>query len=128
MNRVLFRIRAIPRANRGRARQVHLGRHARMGKMHLNFNGYWLDMNGGKLRERRGVFCVYACNYFARDQTVAPCRLLYIGDAHSARERILAHPRRRDWLKLADPGMALCYSFAPVILERKRAAAALILK
>ncbi|HUP58433.1 MAG TPA: hypothetical protein VM598_13325 [Bdellovibrionota bacterium] len=99
-----------------------------MRKLHLNFHGYWLDSNREWIPDECGIFCVYKCGYSIATETIVPARLLYIGDAVSARDRILSHPRRPDWLRHVGRGEVLCYSFAPAILDRKQAAAALVLK
>ncbi len=99
-----------------------------MRKLHLDFHGYWLDSNRDWIPSECGVFCVYASSHSLATETIAPSRLLYVGDAVSARARILSHPRRPDWLRRVSRGETLCYSFAPAILDRKQAAAALVLK
>jgi hypothetical protein len=99
----------------------------------LEFVGYWREPNVGGLRQKAGVYCVYACT-FNEDQkpkpTVSISKLVYIGEGNDVRARVSGHELWPTWKKQLSPGEVICVSAAPVSPEttRHRAEAALIFK
>lgn len=93
----------------------------------LEFAGYWLDTNGSKVPDESGVYLVYVCRYNKDKDTVTLRKLIYIGEAEDANDRIANHEKRKDWVDQVPEGLQLCYSFAPANKsDRERAEAALI--
>lgn len=93
----------------------------------LTFKGYWRAANKSAIPGEAGIYCVYACNHNPRAGTVSLRRLLYIGEANNARERVSGHERRADWEAHLRVGEELCFSFSPIAASyRQRAEAALV--
>lgn len=92
----------------------------------LEFNGYWRDTNKAGVPAQAGVYAVYTGRYNTREDAVALLRLVYIGQATNARDRIKNHEKRPDWIRYLAAGEELCYSFSPVTINRDRSEAALI--
>ena len=90
-------------------------------KIHLDFSGYWTDADRRMMPNFPGVFCIYACFYDRATHKVRPRRVLYIGESVAVRDRLLDRADRARWLRQLAPGENLCYSYAPAILDRKRA-------
>jgi hypothetical protein len=94
-----------------------------MNKIHLNFTGYWRATHLAGLPDAPGVYCVYACAFDPRTGTVQPRRLIYTGEAIRVRSEV--GRRVQDWRRYARAGEELCFTYAPIILQRRQAAAAL---
>lgn len=92
----------------------------------LTFDGYWRDGSHGGIPATSGVYCVYTCAYNALQQTVSLRKLVYIGESANVRDRIAFHERWPDWRRQRGLGEEVCFSFAPIVVERQRAEAALI--
>jgi len=93
------------------------------------FDGYWRDKNISGISASSGVYCVYECTYNQEEKTVSIHRLIYIGEAKDARDRIKNHEKWQDWKKYVRSGNVLCFFFAYVKSEnRDRVEAAFIFK
>jgi len=97
----------------------------------LNFDGYWREVNKSSIPEKPGVYVVYVCKYIKPKQgeigTVTINKLIYIGEAQNANERISNHEKWSVWRKEVPEGSTICFSFAGVISpNRERAECALI--
>ena len=94
----------------------------------LNFDGYWREPNWKGLPEQSGIYCIYACIHYARENAVKIERLLYIGESEDVQERIFeGRKSRRDrWAEELLQGEVLCANFAEIspteIRERVEAA------
>ncbi len=95
-------------------------------KIYLNFDGYFSDPILAKIPNSNGIFCVYRGKFNVERSAVSTHQLLYIGESTSVRQTIASHPLRSLWLSFLDHGEELCYTYAPVLIDRKRAADALI--
>ncbi len=93
----------------------------------LKFGGYWRDKNSGGIPNDPGIYLVYTCTYNREADSVTLHRLIYIGEAAEARDRVQGHEKRPDWKRYLKQGQELCYSFAPIANpDRERGEAALI--
>ena len=95
----------------------------------LVFRGYWREWNWPALPQAPGVYCVYACTYNERQDTLKLNRLLYIGQSNDVKHRIRAHLEdRQRWASALEPDEELCISYAVVANEqtRRQAEAALV--
>jgi len=93
----------------------------------LEFDGYWREVHKGSVPDKSGVYLVYVCEYNQSEGKVTLEKLIYIGEAANARDRIEAHEKWSDWRKYVDKGSQICFSFAPITSpDRERAEAALI--
>ncbi len=102
---------------------------AKSGIFRIEFHGYWCDQNKSGVPLKSGLFCVYECTYDEQEKTVSLNKLLYIGEADNARDRIASHERYSHWRKHVRSGNTLCFSFGSVAsLNRKRCKAAMIYK
>ena len=61
------------------------------GIFRIEFDGYWRDQNKNVVPAKSGLFCVYECTYNEQKKTVSLNKLLYIGEADNARDRIENH-------------------------------------
>jgi hypothetical protein len=95
----------------------------------LDFDGYWQEHNFRGIPSKSGVYCVYGCSYNARTHSITVCKLIYIGEAGNACERIMDHEKKERWRKQVRQNDELCFSFAYTPQQyRKRIEAALIFK
>lgn len=95
----------------------------------LVFRGYWREWNWPALPHAPGVYCVYACTYNEREDTLKLNRLLYIGHSNDVKHRVRAHlDDRQRWARALKPDEELCISYAEVADEqaRRQAEAALV--
>ncbi len=93
----------------------------------LEFDGYWREPNKSAIPAKAGVYAVYTATYNAASKTVSIHRLIYIGKAENARERVAGHERWEDWRAERKTGQTICISFAPVSADScERAEAACI--
>ena len=92
----------------------------------LEFAGYYREPNAGSLPSASGVYCVYACTYDPRDQTVSLRELMYIGESGDIRDRVANHDKHDAWKRRLRAGETLCFSAAAVSSsDRTRVEAAL---
>lgn len=95
--------------------------------INLDFDGYWREVNKGGIPEKSGVYLVYVCRYDESQKTVTLDKLVYIGEAENAQDRITNHEKWPEWRKHVPKGSEVCFSFAGVTSpDRERAEAALI--
>lgn len=93
----------------------------------LNFGGYWLEVDKADVPAKSGVYLVYICRYNESKDTVTLDKLIYIGEAEDARDRISNHEKWSEWRRQVPQGSQICFSFAGVTSpDRERAEAALI--
>lgn len=93
----------------------------------LNFSGYWLEVDKAGVPARSGVYLVYVCIYNEPMNTVALKKLIYIGEAGDARDRISNHEKWPEWRRQVPQGSQICFSLAEITSpDRERAEAALI--
>ncbi len=93
----------------------------------VEFEGYWREPNMSKIPAKSGVYCVYECTYNESEKTVSIHKLIYIGEAEDANDRIKNHEKWDDWEKHVKEGNQLCFSFGYVeSSNRDRVEAALI--
>ena len=59
----------------------------------VEFDGYWREKNIGGIPANSGIYCVYECTYNQEEKTVSIHRLIYIGEARDARDRIKNHEK-----------------------------------
>ena len=97
-------------------------------EIHLNFEGYWRKEDKKEIPTRSGVYLVYVCKRKLSQNGISLNKLIYIGEAENASNRIERHEKWPQWQKHLSPGSELCFSFANLIRreDRKRAKAALI--
>lgn len=99
------------------------------GIFRIEFDGYWRDQNKNVVPAKSGLFCVYECTYNEQKKTVSLNKLLYIGEADNARDRIENHEKYNQWKKHVTSGNQLCFSFGAIgSLNRERCKAAMIYK
>ncbi len=99
------------------------------GIFRIEFGGFWPDHNKDGVPFESGLFCVYECTYDEQKNTVSLNKLLYIGEADNARDRIANHEKYDQWKKHVRPGNELCFSFgAKGKFNRERCKAAMIYK
>ena len=95
--------------------------------INLDFGGYWREVNKGGIPEKSGVYLVYVCRYDESQKTVTLDKLVYIGEAENAQDRITNHEKWPEWRKYVPKGSEICFSFAGVTgPDRQRGEAALI--
>jgi len=95
----------------------------------VEFEGYWREPNINGIPTKSGVYCVYECTYNESERTVSIHKLIYIGEAGDANNRIENHEKWGDWRKHVREGRQLCFSFGYVeSSDRERVEAALIFK
>jgi hypothetical protein len=93
----------------------------------LEFDGYWREENMGGVPANSGIYLVYVCRYNESEGTVTLDKLIYIGEAENARDRIAEHEKWSKWREHVPKGSQICFSFAGVTSpDRERAEAALI--
>lgn len=93
----------------------------------VEFDGYWREENIGSIPDKSGVYCVYECTHNREEKTVSIHRLIYIGEARDARDRIQNHEKWQEWKRHVRSGNELCFSFGYVQSEnRNRVEAAFI--
>ena len=97
-----------------------------MKTINLEFNGYWRHISRSGIPKQAGVYCVYQGTYDASTDKVSLKKLLYIGKATNANNRLENHERMNDWRKHLKFGEELMYSFAPISVECERAEAGII--
>lgn len=94
----------------------------------LTFAGYWREVNQAGVPANSGIYLVYRCVHNS-DNTVTLNKLIYIGEAEDAKERIEGHDKKEEWRGKLQSGEQLCFSFAPVSSpDRERAEAAMIFR
>jgi len=93
----------------------------------LDFEGYWREVNKGRVPAKSGIYLVYVCKHNEEKKTVSLDKLIYIGEAEDAQDRITNHEKWPEWRQCMPKGSQICFSFAGVTSEdRGRAEAALI--
>ncbi|KKK85212.1 hypothetical protein LCGC14_2775570, partial [marine sediment metagenome] len=93
----------------------------------IEFEGYWRDQNKSGVPLISGLFCVYECTHDKQEKTVSLNKLLYIGEADNARDRIANHEKYNQWKKHVESGNTLCFTFGAIrSLNRERCKAAMI--
>jgi len=97
-------------------------------KFYLDFSGYWREREISQIPNEAGIYCVYKSQYFRSNGKVVPNQLLYIGEGVRVRDRLLTHEQKENWRSRLRQGEELCFSFAPIILDRERVRAALIFR
>ena len=95
----------------------------------LEFKGYWKDTSN-QFPAKSGIYLVYACSLNTEGNLSSIDKLVYIGEAENAKERIgNDHEKRKCWEGEVPKGKKLYFSFAPANKDdRERAEAALIFK
>ncbi|MFB3888293.1 MAG: GIY-YIG nuclease family protein [Candidatus Bathyarchaeia archaeon] len=100
--------------------------------INLTFDGYWREINKDGIPKKSGVYLTYSCKYNPPTKegergTVDLTKLIYIGEAEDANDRIATHDKWDDWRKQVPKGEEICFSFAEVASpDRERAECALI--
>jgi len=95
----------------------------------LTFDGYWREPNKGGIPKQGGVYVVYECSYNSEGGTVSLLKVIYIGEAADANERVANHEKWPEWRKHCGGSNEICFSFAPAANpDRERGEAALIYK
>ena len=95
--------------------------------INLDFRGYWREVNKGGIPEKSSVYLVYVCRHNESKKTVTLDKLVYIGEAENARDRITNHEKWPEWRTHVPKGSEVCFSFAGVTSpDHERAEAALI--
>jgi len=93
----------------------------------LDFDGYWREVNKGGIPAKSGIYLVYVCRYNEVKETVTLDKLIYIGEADDANDRVAGHEKWPEWRKYVPKSSQICFSFAGVASpDRERAEAALI--
>lgn len=96
---------------------------------HLNFEGYWRDVNINGLPKASGIYCVYCCTYNNEQKNLSIRELIYIGEATDINDRITKHEKWEDWEKRLKSGECICFSYAKIDrTNRERCEAAMINK
>ena len=76
-----------------------------------------------------GLFCVYECTHDEQEKTVSLNKLLHIGEADDARNKLANHEKYDNWKKHVKSGNTLCFSFGALgSYNRKRVKAAMVYK
>lgn len=96
-------------------------------RIYLNFHGYWKESGIKALPDMPGVYCVYKSVFDPSSRTVAPAAVIHIGETISIRNAVSSQANLGRWKTHLAEGEELCFSFASIILDRKRAASALLL-
>ena len=95
----------------------------------VEFYGYWRERKIVGIPNKSGIYCVYECTYDSYNDTVSIHRLIYIGEAGKARDRIRDHEKKPEWKTYVRAGNDLCFSFGYVESKsRERVEAAFIHK
>ena len=81
---------------------------------HLNFRGYWREINKGGIPAVSGVYLVYRCNYNTLQDTVRLNEILYIGQSENVHDRIANHEKASQFSSKLQNGEELCYACAEV--------------
>lgn len=78
---------------------------------HLQFKGYWLEVNKEYIPEYSGIYLIYTCRYVPETNKVSLSEIVYIGKAKNLKNRIADHDEDefKDFLK---DGETLCYACA----------------
>lgn len=97
-----------------------------MDTINLNFDGYYVSIEG--VPSRSGVYCVYRGIQNKEKNTVTLNQLLYIGQATDANDRLSDHEKESEWKKELKYGEIAIFTFAPIVLDKDRAEAAMISK
>lgn len=93
----------------------------------LTFNGYWKWRDLSFVPNEAGIYVVYDGAWKRATNGLALNRILFIGEAERARDRLMRHERWSDWRRSVRGGGDLYFAFAPAELPtRLRAEAALI--
>lgn len=96
---------------------------------YINFEGYWREPNIDGIPAQSGVYCVYECTHNVDEHTITIHRLLYIGEAVDANDRVKSHENWDEWRHLVNKGNMLCFSFTAVEpTYRDRVEAALVFR
>lgn len=94
---------------------------------YVYIDGYWRDIKKSAIPHHSGVYLVYVGTYNQFTNTVAPRKLIYIGEADNVNIRIQNHERRNNWLKYLQTGEELIFSTGEVLASsRARVEAAYI--
>ncbi len=81
----------------------------------LAFVGYWREINISGIPASTGVYGVYVCQFDEVKKTVALEKLIYVGQAVDARDRVAKHEKWPVWKQeIVHVGQLLCFNFAPV--------------
>lgn len=92
----------------------------------LEFEGYWTEASADFIPDQSGVYCVYRGVHDAANRRVTLKELIYVGEAARVRKRIRAHEKKHEWREHLKEGETLCYSFAPILIDRNWVEAALV--
>lgn len=79
---------------------------------HLNFRGYWREVNKGAIPKVSGVYLVYRCVYNALQDTVRLNEIIYIGKSENVHDRIAEHEKAPLFTSKLQKGEELCYACA----------------
>ena len=85
-----------------------------MKQYHLNFRGYWRDVNKGGIPTVAGVYLVYRCVYNTSQDTVRLNEIIYIGQSENVHDRIANHEKASQFSAKLHKGEELCYACAEV--------------
>lgn len=81
----------------------------------VTFQGYMLDEDANdNMPDESGIYMIYRCVYNQKSNTVSLLELFYIGKAKSLHQEVCYHNRRPEFLKQANKGETICYSYAKV--------------
>jgi hypothetical protein len=95
----------------------------------LNFQGYWRAPNRAFIPHSSGIYLVYAGQNNWVTNLITLNRLIYIGEATNANQRVANHEKWAMWQRQVPIGQEVCFAFAAAgEPDRKRAEAALINK
>lgn len=81
---------------------------------HLNFRGYWREINKGGLPSVSGVYLVYRCMYNSAQDSVKLNEIIYIGQSENVHDRIANHEKASQFSAKLQMGEELCYACAEV--------------
>lgn len=82
-----------------------------MKNYHLQFDGYWREINKGYVPDFSGIYLIYTCRYVPAHNTVDLIKLIYIGQAENLKVRIAQH-NENEFSDVLKAGETLCYACA----------------
>ncbi len=94
----------------------------------LDFRGYWRNLDRDAIPHLPGVFCVYRGKWDLGARKFLPIELLFVGESPNVQHALRRHADRPNWEARLQAGEELGYSYAPIIVGRPQAAAALIFR
>lgn len=80
---------------------------------HLQFDGYWREINKKFTPEFSGIYLIHTCRFVPESKTVTLTGLIYIGQAKNLRKRIADHSEE-EFIQKIKSGETICYACAPV--------------